>query len=118
MWNDEGDEDGLWWVTIPRIRASSTPQQTFDNRAASIRALTFEAPDYTPPPLVAPPPGVFALDLETEDPDLSTRGPSWAFEGRGAILGISVAWRDFEAYYPFGHNGGNIDPAPVMRWLG
>jgi DNA polymerase-1 len=116
-WDKYGDSDGLWWVEFPRVRATRSSEEAARNRASAIRALIWDAPDYCPPPLVAPPPGFFALDLETEDPDMLTRGPSWAFENRGAILGMSVAWRGFEAYYSFAHSEGNVDSGPVFRWL-
>lgn len=117
MFNDLGDEIGLWWITEPRVRRTASSAETQDMIRQRIAALSFDILEYTPPPLVAPPPGAIALDLETEDPDLMTRGPSWAFEGRGEILGLSVAWRDFEAYYSFGHRDGNVDPKPVWEWL-
>jgi DNA polymerase I-like protein with 3'-5' exonuclease and polymerase domains len=116
-WNDEGDEAGLWWITEPRVRHTVSSAETFANRGNAIRALIWDAPEYHPPALIAPPSGVIAIDLETEDPDLSTRGPSWAFEGRGQILGVSVAWREFEAYYSIGHAEGNVNPQLVMDWL-
>lgn len=66
---------------------------------------------------------VFALDLETYDPEMQKRGPSWAFPGVGRIAGVSIAsvlpsGNLFKGYYPVGHQyGGNMDAGMVFRWL-
>lgn len=62
---------------------------------------------------------LFALDLETHDPDMGVRGPSWAFPGRGRIAGVSVADdKGFCAYFPIGHEyGGNMDRRTVLAWV-
>ena len=71
-----------------------------------------------PPSLVAPPRGtVVAIDLETTDPTLLTKGSAWAFPGVGKVIGVSVAWPGFNAYYPIAHNEGNVDARPVWAWL-
>lgn len=58
-----------------------------------------------------------ALDTETNDPDLLTKGPSW-FRGGGNIAGISMAWPGGKIYLPVGHLGGdNMDKTQVIGWL-
>ena len=46
-----------------------------------------------------------AIDLETYDPHLMTSGPGWA-TGRGHVVGIGVATKDWEGYFPIRHEGG------------
>ena len=43
-----------------------------------------------------------AIDLETKDPDLKTKG-SGAVIGRGEIIGFAVAVEGWSGYYPIGH---------------
>lgn len=64
-------------------------------------------------------PETIALDLETKDPGLTTRGPGWAFSQRGGnVAGAAIAYDGAQFYLPFGHEaGGNLDPEPVVRWL-
>lgn len=71
------------------------------------------------PPLLDPPAGaVVAIDTETDDPTLLTLGSAWAFPGIGKVIGVSVAWEGFSAYYPFDHNEGNVsNPGQVWLWL-
>tara|TARA_R110000744_G_scaffold25648_3_gene63541 strand:- start:150 stop:2018 length:1869 start_codon:yes stop_codon:yes gene_type:complete len=58
-----------------------------------------------------------AIDLETYDPHLMTCGPGWA-TGRGHVVGIGVATKDWEGYFPIRHEGGgNLDEEIVLRWL-
>ena len=59
-----------------------------------------------------------AIDLETYDPDLKTKGSGWP-TGNGHIIGIAVASSRGEAwYFPIRHmSGGNMDPKRVMRWM-
>lgn len=60
---------------------------------------------------------VIALDTETKDPDLTTKGPAW-FRGGFDVAGISLAWNDKEIYLPIGHvGGGNMDRAKVVDFL-
>jgi DNA polymerase I-like protein with 3'-5' exonuclease and polymerase domains len=116
-WNDEGDETGLWWQNEPRVRATRDSALDAARLGELLRQMAFDVPEYEPPPLIRPPSGFVALDLETEDPDINTRGSSWAFKGRGQILGASVAWEGFSGYYSIGHRDGNLDPENVMAWL-
>ena len=58
-----------------------------------------------------------AVDLETYDPYLTTCGPGWA-TGRGHVVGIGVATKDWCGYFPIRHEGGgNLDEDVVIRWL-
>lgn len=58
-----------------------------------------------------------AIDLETRDPDLKSRG-SGAVIGNGEIVGIAVAVDGWSAYYPIAHEGGgNLDKNKVMSWI-
>jgi DNA polymerase I-like protein with 3'-5' exonuclease and polymerase domains len=58
-----------------------------------------------------------AIDLETKDPDLKSRG-SGAIIGNGNIVGIAVAVDGWSAYYPIAHEGGgNLDKDKVLNWI-
>jgi DNA polymerase I-like protein with 3'-5' exonuclease and polymerase domains len=58
-----------------------------------------------------------AIDLETKDPDLKSRG-SGAIIGNGNIVGIAVAVEGWSAYYPIAHEGGgNLEKDKVMDWI-
>ena len=59
-----------------------------------------------------------AIDLETRDPNLNIRMGSGSVIGVGEVVGISVATKDFCAYYPIAHEGGgNLDRKMVLKWL-
>ena len=57
-----------------------------------------------------------AIDLETRDPDLKSRG-SGAVVGRGEIIGVAVAVEGWSGYYPIGHREGNLDKTKVLKWV-
>ena len=58
-----------------------------------------------------------AIDLETKDPDLKSRG-SGAIIGNGNIVGIAVAVDGWSGYYPIAHEGGgNLDKEKVLDWI-
>ena len=57
-----------------------------------------------------------AIDLETRDPDLKSRG-SGAVVGRGEIIGFAVAVEGWSGYYPIGHREGNLDRTKVIKWI-
>ena len=42
-----------------------------------------------------------AIDLETKDPELTTKG-SCSVRGGGDVVGVAVAVTDWCGYYPFG----------------
>lgn len=59
-----------------------------------------------------------SLDLETYDPDLTTKGPGWA-AGRGHIVGVAIGVPDGRRwYFPMRHEvgGRNLDPRMVLEW--
>ena len=57
-----------------------------------------------------------AIDLETKDPDLKTKG-SGAIIGHGEIIGIAVAVDGWSGYYPIAHREGNLDKRLVLEWF-
>ena len=57
-----------------------------------------------------------AIDLETKDPNLKTKG-SGSVIGQGEIIGIAVAVEGWSAYYPIGHREGNMDKKKVLEWI-
>ena len=57
-----------------------------------------------------------AIDLETRDPDLKTKG-SGAIIGHGEIIGIAVAVEGWSGYYPIAHREGNLDKTIVLEWF-
>jgi hypothetical protein len=58
-----------------------------------------------------------AVDLETRDPNLMSKGPGWATND-GYVVGIAVAAGDFHGYFPIRHeNGPNLDKKMVLKWL-
>jgi len=57
-----------------------------------------------------------AIDLETRDPNLKSRG-SGAVIGNGEIIGIAVAVDGWSGYYPIAHREGNLDKRIVLDWF-
>ena len=58
-----------------------------------------------------------AIDLETKDPQLKTMG-SGSVTGRGRIVGIALAVKDWSGYFPIAHEGGgNMDEKIVMNYF-
>ena len=58
-----------------------------------------------------------AIDLETKDPDIKTKGPGWP-TNNGNIIGIAVATDTFKGYYPVAHEaGGNMDMMMTLKWV-
>ena len=58
-----------------------------------------------------------AIDLETKDPNIKTKGSGWAtFDGH--IVGFAVAAFDQEWYFPIHHDaGGNMDEGITVGWM-
>ena len=58
-----------------------------------------------------------AIDLETKDPNIKTKGSGWAtFDGH--IIGFAVAALDQEWYFPIHHDaGGNMDEGITVGWM-
>ena len=58
-----------------------------------------------------------AIDLETKDPDLKSKG-SGSIVGNGGVVGIAVAVEGWSGYYPIAHEGGgNMDKNMVLKWF-
>ena len=58
-----------------------------------------------------------AIDVETRDPNLMTRGPGWSRKD-GEIVGYAVAVDGWAGYLPINHfGGGNLDKRLVERWM-
>jgi len=57
-----------------------------------------------------------AIDLETKDPNLKTRG-SGAVIGEGEIIGFALAVEGWSGYYPIGHREGNLDKRIVLDYI-
>ena len=58
-----------------------------------------------------------AIDLETKDPDLKSKG-SGAIQGHGEIFCVAVAVDGWSGYYPIAHEGGgNMDRRIVLEWF-
>ena len=58
-----------------------------------------------------------AIDLETKDPDLKTKG-SGAVIGNGDVVGISVATYADKWYFPIAHKEGpNMDRYKTLEWF-
>lgn len=59
-----------------------------------------------------------AIDLETRDENMETRGPGWP-RLDGYIIGYAVAIDGWKGYYPVAHaGGGNLDKRIVENWIG
>jgi len=58
-----------------------------------------------------------AIDLETKDPNIKTKGAGWAtFDGH--IVGFAVAAFDQQWYFPIHHDaGGNMDEGITVAWM-
>lgn len=60
---------------------------------------------------------LLAIDVETKDPNLTTKGAGW-FRDDGHLIGIAVASKDQQWYFPMRHEGrGNLSPNLVASWL-
>ena len=57
-----------------------------------------------------------AIDLETRDPNLKSRG-SGAVIGEGEIIGVALAVEGWSGYYPIGHREGNLDKRIVLDYV-
>ena len=58
-----------------------------------------------------------AIDLETRDPNLMTKG-SGSVRKDGEVVGFAVAVEGWKGYFPIAHEGnGNIDREIVIDWM-
>lgn len=106
------DAIGLFWEDLPKGKGAKVARIQ-----PPIPDTGWVAPTYFPDLSRAK---VLAIDVETYDPDLLTRGPGWA-RGSGHIVGVSVAadasgrW-----YFPIRHTvepETNLSPDAVLAWL-
>ena len=71
--------------------------------------------NWRPPTQVLSTAKTIALDMETRDPYLLTRGPGFKY-GEGAPVGVAIATTEGSMYLPFAHLGGdNLDESIVKR---
>lgn len=88
--------------------------------------MSAQRPLFTPPGTSWTPPAelprlesarVIAIDVETEDPHLKTKGPGDCRRD-GRVVGIAVGVEDGGRWYlPFGHERGpNLDRGVVLNW--
>lgn len=62
--------------------------------------------------------GPIAIDTETCDPELKTKGAGWAWYGGGHVAGYSIAAANGCWYLPVRHEGGgNVDGDRARQWL-
>ncbi len=81
-------------------------------------SLFLATPDWCRPTEFPRLKGQIGVDFETVDPDMKVRGPSWAFSGRGKVVGIGISTEEKDYYYPVGHDVGNMDDIEkVWAWL-
>jgi DNA polymerase I-like protein with 3'-5' exonuclease and polymerase domains len=87
--------------------------------------MTLQMAMFTPKSEWVPPhelPDIFdaktiAIDVETKDPNLKTKGPGWP-TGDGEVVGYAVAVDGWKGYIPIRHGGGgNIDERIVNNWM-
>ena len=111
------DAEGFLWTDVAYVRRGGGGPKQDPIGALKARLMNMSFPDeYKTPPLLTPPSGVMAFDTETLDPDLMEIGSSSVL-GRGEVLGFSVAWEGYKAYFSLRHITGNVDEVPVLRWL-
>ena len=75
--------------------------------------MTLQMAMFTPKSEWVPPhelPDIFdaktiAIDVETKDPNLKTKGPGWP-TGDGEVVGYAVAVDGWKGYIPIRHGGG------------
>lgn len=90
------------------------------NKSNHINGILFEpGSDWTSPSEFPNLSGVkrIGLDIETKDPELTTRGPGF-IRGDADVVGIAMATDDCSWYFPFGHlGGGNLDRDIVCNYF-
>lgn len=58
---------------------------------------------------------VVAIDLETHDPEIKTKGPGWA-TNNGKVIGVAIAANGWKGYFPVAHEKGpNLDERIFKR---
>jgi len=104
------DAFGLFWEDAPPVRSASTYQGPLPPTPQTDWTLPTQFPDLSGQ-------GLIAVDTETYDPELLTRGPG--AQRDGYIAGISVGTEaGFRCYYPIAHKEGpNLPREKVLEWL-
>ena len=58
-----------------------------------------------------------AIDVETRDPHLKSRGPGWPTKN-GEVVGYGIAVPGWKGYFPVAHvGGGNMDARQINKYL-
>lgn len=107
------DSAGLFWVDQPVTRSRKDRQL---GPMPPIPDTSWTTPAVFPNLSAAK---TLAIDTETYDPNLKTKGPGWA-RGDGHIVGFSISVPDGKSwYFPIRHKVEpeyNIDPEAALRW--
>lgn len=113
------DADGIFWTDEQyKARGNRERPDELSECAKRLPSIPMDQYTYEFRELREPPSGFLAFDYETYDPTLTDIGSASAFIGEGETLGFAVAWEDFEAYWPYGHNEGNAGPKEkYIDWL-
>lgn len=107
-----GDESGLFWheeVKGPAVK--------FDRPMPPDTGWKLPDGEADFPSLAGQ--GAIAVDVETYDPELKTKGSGFYRGGNARVVGIALGAEKsgFRRYYPMGHEiGPNLDPAKVIAY--
>lgn len=108
-----GDEEGIFWVDQPAVRRN----ELGDRPLPPLPETDWNLPEGLDAYPSLEGRGAIAIDVETYDPDLKSKGPGVRRNGRlvGVAVGTEDGWRQ---YYPFGHETGpNLVREHVLEWL-
>lgn len=106
-----GDEHGIFWNDPPRVRKQGVKtERPLPPIPETSWVIPEEFPDLSGH-------GAIAIDCETYDPDLRTKGPGVRRDGK--IVGVAVGTEaGFRAYYPVDHAlPPNLPKKLVFGWL-
>jgi DNA polymerase I-like protein with 3'-5' exonuclease and polymerase domains len=112
------DSLGFFWTDLPVEKTPATRAERIaraDRPLPPIPDTNWRAPTEFPRLDTCK---VIALDTETKDPDLRTKGPGF-FRGDAHVIGISVATDDRAWYFPMRHEvcpEQNLNPENVIAW--
>jgi len=91
---------------VLQIYLDTAETNPLEHQPATMQIPLFEPKSPWRPPVTLPQMGpVVAIDLETRDPNIKTKGPGWKHHD-GEVIGIAIADHEKEIYLPFGHQGG------------
>lgn len=107
-----GDESGLFWN---ENLFDTRRGQHYDRPLPPIPETGWELPTEFPDLSGQ---GAIAIDTETNDPQLRSRGPGFV-RGDAKVVGVAVGTEaGFRKYYPVGHEiGPNLPREQVFNWL-